>query len=335
MQPGGTVGVRGCAWPRAHPLIFVRTRNGTMSDDAPDASSAADGAGIDRLLDVMARLRDPASGCPWDLEQNFGTIAPYTIEEAYEVAEAIRQDDRAALRDELGDLLLQVVFHAQMAREDGSFDFDEVARGIADKMIRRHPNVFGDEETEARHSAPAQMRSWEAQKAAEREAKADAEGRRASVLDGVALALPALLRAQKLQKRAARVGFNWPGPEPVFAKVLEEVAELRYATRAPATAGRGADASDEAAVAEEVGDLLFACVNLARHVGVDPEAALRAANAKFTARFHRIEAALAESGRNAADVGLPELDRLWEEAKQAERGAVAPGAGATDKTRDG
>ena len=291
------------------------------SDDPPVTRAA----GIDQLLDVMARLRDPASGCPWDLEQNFATIAPYTIEEAYEVAEAIRQDDRTALRDELGDLLLQVVFHAQMAREDGSFDFDEVARGIADKMVRRHPNVFGDDDTEARHSAPAQMRSWEAQKAAEREAKAEAEGRQVSVLDGVALALPALLRAEKLQKRAARVGFDWPGPEPVFDKVLEEVAELRDATGAPA-AVRGA------AVAEEVGDLLFACVNLARHVGVEPEAALRAANAKFTARFHRVEAALAESGRSARDVGLPELDRLWEEAKQAERGSLEPGT-ATTPTR--
>ena len=297
-------------------------------DDAP----ARAGAGIDRLLDVMARLRDPAFGCPWDREQNFATIAPYTIEEAYEVAEAIRQDDRAALRDELGDLLLQVVFHAQMAREDGSFDFDAVARGIADKMIRRHPNVFGDDETDARHSAPAQMRSWEAQKAAEREARAEAEGRRASVLDGVALALPALLRAEKLQKRAARVGFDWPGPEPVFAKVLEEVAELRDAAQAPAASG-GDAARDQAAVAEEVGDLLFACVNLARHVGVDPEAALRAANAKFTARFQWVEAALAESGQSARDVGLPELDRLWEEAKQAERGLSASGAAATDSRR--
>ena len=289
-----------------------------MSDDVPDAPPA--GAGIDRLLDVMARLRDPAAGCPWDLEQSFATIAPYTIEEAYEVAEAIRQDDRAALRDELGDLLLQVVFHAQMAREDGSFDFNEVARGIADKMIRRHPNVFGEEETEARHSAPAQMRSWEAQKAEERAAKAEAEGRRASVLDGVALALPALLRAQKLQKRAARVGFDWPGPEPVFDKVLEEVAELRDATGAPASE----PARNQAAVAEEVGDLLFACVNLARHVGVEPEAALRAANAKFTARFHRVEAALAETGQSARDVGLAELDRLWDKAKRAERGSSAP-----------
>ena len=294
-------------------------------DDAPGASAAA---GIDRLLDVMARLRDPASGCPWDLEQSFGTIAPYTIEEAYEVAEAIRQDDRAALRDELGDLLLQVVFHAQMAREDGSFDFDEVARGIADKMIRRHPNVFGDDDSDARHSAPAQMRSWEAQKAAEREAKAEAEGRRPSVLDGVALALPALLRAEKLQKRAARVGFDWPDAGPAFDKVLEEVAELRDAAQVPAAE------RDPDAVAEEVGDLLFACVNLARHVGVEPEAALRAANAKFTARFHRIEAALAESGRSARDVGLPELDWLWEEAKRAERGPSAPDTATANPTRD-
>ncbi len=298
-----------------------------MSDAPPDHEDTdapgTPAAGIDRLLDVMARLRNPDGGCPWDLEQSFATIAPYTIEEAYEVAEAIRQDDRAALRDELGDLLLQVVFHAQMAREDGSFDFDEVARGIADKMIRRHPNVFGDDETEARHSAPAQMRSWEAQKAAEREAKAEAEGRRPSVLDGVALALPALLRAEKLQKRAARVGFDWPGPEPVFAKVLEEVAELREAAT---TEAAGDPAGDRAAVAEEVGDLLFACVNLGRHLGVEPEAALRAANAKFTARFHHVEAALADSGRNAADVGLAELDRLWEEAKRAERGPSAPGS---------
>ena len=187
-----------------------------------------------------------------------------------------------------------------MAREDGSFDFDAVARGIADKMIRRHPNVFTDEESDARHSAPAQMRSWEAQKAAEREAKAKAEGRRFSVLDGVALALPALLRAEKLQKRAARVGFDWPDQGPVFDKVLEEVAELREAAAATGTPEREADA----AVSDEVGDLLFACVNLARHLGVEPEAALRAANAKFTVRFRHVEAALADSGRDADKVGL-------------------------------
>ena len=279
-----------------------------------DDRCGAQPTGIDQLLDVMARLRDPDGGCPWDLEQSFETIAPYTIEEAYEVAEAIRQDDRVALRDELGDLLLQVVFHAQMAREDGNFDFDAVARGIAEKMIRRHPNVFGDDDSEARSSARAQMQSWEAQKAAEREAKADAEGRRPSVLDGVALALPALLRAEKLQKRAARVGFDWPQADPVFGKVLEEVAELRQAA-----AARGASGSEESAVAEELGDLLFACVNLARHLGVEPEAALRAANAKFTARFQHLEAALAESGRGAEAVDLEELDRLWEEAKRTER----------------
>ena len=295
-------------------------------NDAPDDTPGArpDAAGIDRLLDVMARLRDPNGGCPWDLEQSFETIAPYTIEEAYEVAEAIRQDDRAALRDELGDLLLQVVFHAQMAREDGSFDFDEVARGIADKMIRRHPHVFGSDETAARMSTPGQKRAWEAQKAAERAAKAEAAGRRPSVLDDVALALPALLRAEKLQKRAARVGFDWPSAEPVFDKVLEEVTELREATAA----------ADPAAVAEELGDLLFACVNLGRHLGVEPEAALRAANAKFTARFQRVEAALADSGRSAQEVGLAELDRLWEKAKQAERTASAPGAATTNPTQD-
>ena len=291
---------------------------------APEARRA----GIDRLLEVMARLRDPDGGCPWDLEQSFETIAPYTIEEAYEVAEAIRQGDRAALRDELGDLLLQVVFHAQMAREDGSFDFDAVARGIADKMIRRHPNVFGDDESDARHSAPAQMRSWEAQKAAERDARAVAEGRTPSALDGVALALPALLRAEKLQKRAARVGFDWPAVEPVFDKVLEEVAELREAAGAA-----GAPISSDTAVAEEVGDLLFACVNLARHFGVEPEAALRAANAKFTARFRRVEAALAETGRSAHAVGLAELDRLWDEAKQAERRPAAPATATVDRGR--
>lgn len=285
--------------------------------DAPSGRSAGDSragrdgeSGIERLLEVMARLRNPDGGCPWDLEQSFETIAPYTIEEAYEVAEAIRLGDRAALCDELGDLLLQVVFHAQMAREDGSFDFDAVARGIADKMIRRHPHVFGGEESDAGRSAPAQTRAWETQKAAERDARAEAEGRQPSALDGVALALPALLRAEKLQKRAARVGFDWPGPEPVFDKVVEEVGELCEAASAPAP---------QSAVAAELGDLLFACVNLSRHLGVDPEAALRGTNAKFTARFHHIEAALAASGRKADEVGLAELDRLWDDAKRAER----------------
>ena len=275
-------------------------------------------SGIDRLLEVMARLRDPAGGCPWDLEQSFETIAPYTVEEAYEVAEAIRQRDMAALRDELGDLLLQVVFHARMAEEDGCFDFDAVARGIAEKMIRRHPHVFGDDETDVRTSTTAQKKAWEAQKADEREARAAAEGRTPSALDGVALALPDLLRAEKLQKRAARVGFDWPAPGPVFDKVLEEVAELREAA-SPEASDPADPAAAASAIAGELGDLLFACVNLARHLGVDPEAALGAANAKFTARFHHVEAALAASGRRADDIGLAELDRLWEEAKRVER----------------
>ena len=306
-----------------------------MSDAPPpgradDATRDARPTGIDQLLEVMARLRDPATGCPWDLEQSFATIAPYTIEEAYEVAEAIRQDDREALRDELGDLLLQVVFHAQMAREDGSFDFDTVARGIAEKMVRRHPNVFGDDDSDARSSAQAQIQSWEAQKAAEREAKAVAEGRRPSVLDGVALALPALLRAEKLQKRAARVGFDWPDAEPVFDKVLEEVAELREAAAATDPSSAAANST----VAEEIGDLLFACVNLARHLGVEPEGALRAANAKFTARFRHVEAALADSGRDAAAVGLAELDRLWDEAKRSERRSLTDPATVASPQRE-
>lgn len=265
--------------------------------------------GIDLLLEVMTALRAPDGGCPWDFEQTFETIAPYTIEEAYEVAEAIRRGDRAALRDELGDLLLQVVFHAQMAREEGAFDFDSVARGIAEKMIRRHPHIFGGAPVAG---AAAQTRAWEAHKAAEREAAAAADGRRRpGALDGVALALPALLRAEKLQKRAARIGFDWPGVEPVFAQVLDEMAELRDAA--------GSEAA-ETTVPEELGDLLFTCVNLARHLGVDAEAALRGANAKFVARFRHMEAALAAAGRRADEkTDLAELNRLWEEAKRAEK----------------
>ena len=283
-----------------------------MSDKPLRRDARDNRPGIERLLAVMARLRDPAHGCPWDLHQSFETIAPYTIEEAYEVVEAIRQGDRAALCDELGDLLLQIVFHSQMADEDGDFDFDTVARGIAAKMIRRHPHVFGDDDSAERTTPPGQFKTWEAQKAAEREARAKAQGRTPSALDGVALALPALLRAEKLQKRAARVGFDWPAVEPVFEKVLEEVSELRAAASAAGALG-------DPAVADELGDLLFACANLARHLGVDPEAALREANAKFTARFRHVEAALAEAGRHADEVGSAELDRLWETAKRADR----------------
>lgn len=254
---------------------------------------------LQRLLDIMSRLRDPESGCPWDLEQDFASIAPYTIEEAYEVAAAIAEADMKALRGELGDLLFQVVFHAQMAREAGHFGFAEVVREIAEKMLARHPHVFAEASI---RDAAAQTRAWEAHKAAERERDARRAGRLPSALDGLPLALPALMRAAKLQTRAARVGFDWPAVGPVLDKVLEEVEELRRAL----AEGEGD------AVTEEFGDLLFSLVNLARHLGIDPEAALRRANAKFEHRFRRVEAL---AGASLADAGLEELDALWEQAK--------------------
>ncbi len=267
---------------------------------------------ISRLLDVMASLRDHESGCPWDIEQTFATIAPYTIEEAYEVADAIADEDWTALKDELGDVLLQVVFYAQMAREAGLFDFAEVAAGVADKMVRRHPHVFGDERID---TARAQTVAWEAHKAAERRARAGATAGTAegppSVLDGVARGLPALMRAAKLQARAARVGFDWPDIAPVLEKIGEEIDEVR--------AELGAGAAPER-LGEEIGDLLFACVNLARHAEADPEAALRRANAKFEGRFRRVEELLAAKGRRPEDLTLDEMDALWDQAKAEERG---------------
>ena len=259
--------------------------------------------GMPRLIEIMRRLRDPDTGCPWDIEQDFGTIAPYTIEEAYEVADAIEREAWGELKDELGDLLLQVVFHAQIARDKGMFGFDEVADAIADKMVARHPHVFGDESRDK--SAEQQTRDWETVKAAERAAKAQT-----GVLDGVALGLPALLRAVKLQKRAARVGFDWPDASHVLDKITEEAGELREA----------AASLPQEKVEEEFGDLLFVMANLARHMGVEPEAALRGANAKFTRRFERIEAWLAEDGREASDSDLQEMDALWDRAKAEERG---------------
>jgi MazG family protein len=259
---------------------------------------------MERLLRIMARLRDPDGGCPWDLRQDFASIAPYTIEEAYEVADAIARRDMRQLRDELGDLLLQVVFHARMAEEQGSFDFEAVAAGIADKMVRRHPHVFG---AASIATAEAQMLAWEDQKADERAGQAAAAGRKASALDGVALGLPALTRAQKLQARAARVGFDWPAAAPVYDKIAEELAEVRGA-------GTPAD------VAEELGDLLFAVVNLARHLAVDPEAALRAANGKFQRRFQKLEALAETRAIDLRDAGLAALDALWEEVKADEAG---------------
>jgi MazG family protein len=268
--------------------------------------SSEDQPPIQRLLQVMARLRDPDGGCPWDLEQDFSTIAPYTIEEAYEVADAIARGDLAHLKDELGDLLLQVVYHAQMAEEAGLFDFDQVAAAIADKMIRRHPHVFGTAEVD---SARAQSHAWEAVKAAERASKAGAAEGSHGVLDDVPLALPALVRAAKLQRRAARVGFDWPEPVQVLDKVEEEIAELRAELKSQANQDR---------LTDEIGDLLFAAVNLARHLDVDGEAALRQANAKFERRFRAIEEALRARGRRLEDASLDEMEALWQRAKAAE-----------------
>jgi nucleoside triphosphate diphosphatase len=257
---------------------------------------------LDRLLAMMARLRDPERGCPWDLEQSFATIAPYTIEEAYEVADAIARGDMAALKDELGDLLFQVVFHARMAEEAGLFAFAEVATAIADKMERRHPHVFGDARID---SAAAQTAAWEEHKAAERRTRAQA-GDAHSVLDGVALALPALLRAVKVQGRAARIGFDWPEARPVFDKLAEEISELRIEFEAGA---------DRSRLEDELGDILFAAANLARKLDIDPEASLRGATAKFERRFRQVEALAAERG---AGSDLDALETLWQEAKLAE-----------------
>lgn len=260
--------------------------------------------GMPRLLEIMRRLRDPETGCPWDIEQDFASIAPYTIEEAYEVADAIEREAWGELEGELGDLLLQVVYHAQMGAEAGLFTFDSVANAISDKMVARHPHVFGDESRDK--SAEQQTADWEKIKAAERAAKA-AHG----VLDDVALGLPALTRALKLQKRAARVGFDWPSTREVVEKIVEEARELEEA-RAELT---------HEEVTEEFGDLLFVIANLARHLKIDPEEALRAANVKFTRRFRVIEEELAKRGKRPEDSDLTEMDALWDLAKSREKGA--------------
>ncbi|MAK77435.1 MAG: nucleoside triphosphate pyrophosphohydrolase [Nisaea sp.] len=275
-----------------------------MADRAQNAPAAA----LLNLLTLMAQLRDPDTGCPWDVQQDFASIAPYTIEEAYEVADAIARGDIADLRDELGDLLLQVVFHARIAEEAGHFDFTAVAAAISDKLVRRHPHVFGDQ---GKISAATQSASWESLKAAERAANAAAKGRPESVLDGVPLPFPALLRAYKLQRRAARVGFDWPELAPVAAKVEEEWAELTAEID---------NAGDQARLTEEVGDLLFAVVNLARHLEIDPEAALRAGNAKFERRFRAVEDGFREKGRQMAAASLEDMEVLWNAAKASEKG---------------
>ena len=273
---------------------------------------------IDELLRIMARLRDPQGGCPWDVQQDFASIAPYTIEEAYEVADAIDRGDLAELKDELGDLLLQVVFHAQMAKESGHFDFDDVAASICDKMIRRHPHVFPDPITEALASvedADAQTAAWEAQKKREREARDDDR----SALAGIARGLPEWQRATKLQKRAAMLGFDWPGPDPVIAKLHEEIEEVRVEFAALAAEGDSGAVRDR--LEDEIGDVLFVCVNLARHAKVDFGAALRRANHKFERRFRRMEQLAAGEGVDLATQPLQAQDAYWDRAKAEEKSA--------------
>jgi MazG family protein len=275
----------------------------------PPAASASDTRPIDRLLEVMRRLRDPERGCPWDVEQTFATIAPYTIEEAYEVADAIERGDLDELKVELGDLLFQVVFHAEMAEEQGLFSFEDVAEAMADKLVRRHPHVFGERDG---RSAGEQTVAWEAMKAAERKAKAQT-----GVLDDVPVGLPALTRAVKLTRRAARVGFDWPELSQVLAKAREEIAELE----AEIAAG------DLDKAREELGDFLFVVANLARKLDVEPEDALRAANAKFVRRFRYVEQRLADQGRGPEQSTLEEMDRLWDEVRAADKKVASEATG--------
>ena len=259
-------------------------------------------AGIERLLEIMRRLRDPQTGCPWDIEQDFDSIAPYTIEEAYEVADAIQRKDWPELEGELGDLLLQSVYHTAMGEEAGHFSFQSVVTAISDKMVARHPHVFGDENRNK--SADQQTADWEKIKAAER-----ANKKQQGTLDGVAIGLPALLRALKLQKRAARVGFDWPSTDQVIDKITEEAKELVEAR----------ETLTQVEVEEEFGDLPFVMANLGRHLGLDPEAALRAANAKFTRRFKAVEAKLAALGKTPSESDLAEMDALWDQVKAEQR----------------
>jgi ATP diphosphatase len=300
-------------------------------NDRPNAATGA----LQRLIEIMAALRTPGTGCPWDLEQTFQTIAPYTIEEAYEVADAIGRGDLADLKDELGDLLLQVVYHSRMAEEKGAFAFADVADAVNAKMIRRHPHVFGSQEERA---AGAQPDFWARIKAQERAAKAAERTRLASpgtqapatahgskLLADVPVGLPALTRAIKLQDKAARVGFDWPDIAPVFAKMKEEIAELEeVALEADPRSARAQGSADVAAIEEELGDMLFVMANIARHLKLDPETALRKANDKFTRRFAYIERRLSEMGKTPEESSLEEMDALWNEVRakdKAERGA--------------
>ncbi|WP_129648365.1 nucleoside triphosphate pyrophosphohydrolase [Peristeroidobacter agariperforans] len=274
-------------------------------------------SGIQRLLDIMARLRDPQHGCPWDLQQSFKTIAPYTVEEAYEVADAIERDDLSSLRDELGDLLFQVVFHAQMAKEQGAFDFDAVCNAICDKMERRHPHVFGDALVA---DAEAQTVAWEEQKRRERAQKR--AGEQASVLDDVPIGLPALTRANKLGKRAAQVGFEWSDVHGAIEKLDEEIAEFKAEVRSNAclqtdTTTEGQRQHER--LAAELGDVLFCVVNVCRYLKIDPELALKRTNASFERRFRYVERGLARQGKTPQEATLEEMDKLWDEGKAQER----------------
>jgi len=265
---------------------------------------------ISRLLEIMAALRDPETGCPWDVKQDFASIAPYTIEEAYEVADAIQRGDMEDLREELGDLLLQVVFHARMAEEAGSFDFGDVVEAITTKMIRRHPHVFGDEDARGAGTAKGMWEKIKAQEKAERHTRRrnapDADASSPGFLDDVPLALPGLTRALKLQQKAARVGFDWGEARPILDKIEEEIGELREAL----------DRNDDEGAADEYGDLLFALVNLGRHLKLDPEAALRGTNDKFRDRFHFIESTLADAGRSLDEASLDEMEAIWQQSKK-------------------
>lgn len=261
----------------------------------------------------MTRLRDPKTGCPWDLEQTFQTIAPYTLEETYEVVEAIEKKDPNAMKDELGDLLFQIAFHAQMGREAGLFTFDDIAEHVADKMIERHPHVFGNRDA---NTAQAVLTNWETDKAAKREAAAKTEGRISSVLDGMTTSLPATTRAVKLQNRAARVGFDWTDAKDILAKIREETDELEVEINA----NKGKDS-----IEDELGDLFFALVNLARRLEVDPESALRRTNRKFERRFRAIETRLLAQNRNIADASLDEMECLWVEVKKEEKLTIKAG----------
>ncbi len=282
--------------------------------DVPGMSDTKHNHDISDLLAIMARLRDPEHGCPWDVAQTFATIAPYTIEEAYEVADAIERNDLGDLRDELGDLLLQVVFHARMAQESGAFDFSDVVSAISDKMTRRHPHVFAGAVVA---DAAAQSRAWDTHKRAERGASGDDD---ASVLAGIARGLPEWQRAIKLQQRAARVGFDWPGPAPVIAKLQEEIEEVRIEFAAVATAPDDLDAHTR--LEDEIGDLLFVCANLARHAKVDPGNALRRANRKFEQRFRAMEALATKDGVELDGLSLDAQDGYWNRVKEEEKQPV-------------